>query len=103
MKIPKTKKSYCPNCKKHVLFKVSEARTSGKRGSLKRGSIARARKRGLGRGFGNLGNYGSKPAISKWKRSGAKSSKKINLKLTCPTCNKSIIYAGPRAKKIEFI
>ena len=102
MKLPKSKKTYCPHCKKHLNHKVSEAKTSGNRGALKRGSIARAKKRGLGRGFGNLGNYGSKPAISKWKRSGAKNTKKINLKLTCSSCNKSHILPGPRAKKTEF-
>lgn len=71
---------------------------------MKHGSIERARKRGLGRGYGNLGKWGSKVTARhpKPKRSGAKSTKKVNLKLTCEQCNKSIIKIGKRAKKIEL-
>ena len=79
-----------------------QAKTTGKRGSLKRGSINRAKKRGLGRGFGNLGNYGSKGALTSWKRYGAKQSKKIGLKLTCAECNKSQLLTLKRAKKVEI-
>jgi len=100
MKIPKTKKSFCPSCRKHTESKVFQAKTTGKRGSLKRGSITRAKKRGLGRGYGNLGNYGSKGAMTAWKRYGAKGSKKISLKLTCAECSKSTILTMERAKKV---
>ena len=100
MKIPKTKRTYCPSCRKHTEFKVYQTKTGTKRGALKRGSINRAKKRGLGMGFGNLGKWGSKPAISKWKRSGAKTSKKIILKLTCKECNKSTLLHLKRAKKV---
>tara|TARA_Y100000310_G_scaffold211572_1_gene212319 strand:+ start:4453 stop:4764 length:312 start_codon:yes stop_codon:yes gene_type:complete len=100
MKIPKSKKAYCPSCNKHTEAKVFQAKTTGKRGSLKRGSINRAKKRGLGRGYGNLGNYGSKGAMTAWKRYGAKNSKKISLKLTCPDCSKSTILTLKRAKKV---
>jgi len=100
MKIPKSKKAYCPACKKHTESKIFQAKTTGKRGSLKRGSINRAKKRGLGRGFGNLGNYGSKGAMTSWKRYGAKGSKKISLKVTCSGCNKSTILTLKRAKKV---
>ncbi len=102
MKIPKTKKAYCKKCKKHTEHKVTENKTSGKRGSLKKGSIARSRQRGLGRGFGNLGKWGSKPAISKFKRTGSKSSKKIALKLTCKECQQSSIQSIGRLKKVEL-
>jgi len=98
MKVPKTKKAYCKTCKKHTEHKTTQAKTTGKRGSLKRGS----KKRGLGRGFGNLGNYGSKGALTSWKRYGAKTSKKINLKLTCAECNKASILTLKRAKKVEL-
>ena len=103
MKLPKSKKSYCKKCKKHTEHKVSQNKTSGMRGALKRGSITRAKLRGLGRGYGNLGNYGSKPAVSKWKRAGAKTSKKIALKLTCSVCGKSHILSIGRSKKVEFV
>ena len=100
MKIPKTKKGYCPKCRSHTENKISQAKTTGKRGSLKRGSINRAKKRGLGRGYGNLGNYGSKGALTSWKRYGAKGSKKISLKLTCANCQKSSLLTLKRAKKV---
>lgn len=101
MKIPKTRKRYCPYCKKHTDHKVSQVKTGGKRGTLKHGSINRAIKR-LGLGSGNLGRWGSKPA--KTKRGGAKGSKKTNTKYTCSVCKKTTQQLqGKRAKKIESI
>lgn len=103
MKLPKIVKKYCPHCKKATEHKVELYKTTGKRGSLSRGSIPRARKRGLGRGVGNRGKWGSKPAIGKWKRTGAKTSKKTTLQYVCKICNKAFQqYRGFRAKKIEF-
>lgn len=101
MNIPKQVKRYCKHCKTHTLHKI--AIVKGKeRSSLKKGSIQRARKRGRGQGYGNKGKWGSKPAISKWKRTGAKISKKTNLKYTCSECKKtSIQRQGIRTKKIE--
>ena len=103
MKLPKTLKRYCPHCNKNTEQKVELYKSSGKRGSLSRGSIARARRRGLGRGIGNLGKWGSKPAISKWKRTGSKGSKKSTLQYACKVCGKKTQqYSGFRAKKLEF-
>lgn len=102
MHIPKQKHIHCPFCKKHTIHKI--AIVKGKeRGSLKHGSIQRAKKRGRGVGYGNLGKWGSKPAISKFKRTGAKVSKKTNLKYTCDVCKKTHVQnKGIRAKKVEF-
>ena len=102
MNFPKLKRIYCPFCKKHTSHKVSTVKGK-ERGSLKKGSIQRAKKRGRGTGYGNLGKWGSKPPIGRWKRTGAKTSKKTNLKYTCETCKKSHIQnKGIRAKKVEF-
>ena len=102
MKIPKKINRYCKKCKKHTEHAVSQAKKK-ERGSLKRGSINRAKKRGLGRGFGNLGRYGSRPAIFKFKMSGAKTSKKVDLRFKCKDCGKSSVQnKGFRAKKVEF-
>ncbi len=102
MKIKSTVRKYCPFCNKHTEHKVSQVKSGGKRGSLRKGSLIRAKKRGLGRGFGNLGKYGSKPAVSSFKRT-TKSSKKIALQLTCQTCKKSHIANIPhRVKRIEI-
>ena len=102
MKIPKTTNRYCPYCKKKTEQKIKTVSTGAKRGTLTRGSISRAKARGLGIGIGNKGKWGSKPAISKWKRTGSKASKKINLVLTCKECKKSKIVTGKRSKKAEL-
>lgn len=102
MKIPKKIKRYCPKCKKSTEQKVEQAKVTGNRGTLTKGSISRARKRGLGRGTGNLGNWGSKPALTKFKRTGVKSSKKTATKYTCSVCKKATQQnKGIRSKKIE--
>ena len=100
MKLPKQTKRYCKKCNKTTLHKISVVKGK-ERGSLKKGSIARAHKRGRGIGYGNLGKWGSKPAISKFKMTGAKTSKKSNLKYTCEVCNKSSLQSyGKRSKKL---
>jgi len=101
MKSPKVKKTYCPKCKKHTEHKVAQAKTGGKRGSLKKGSIQRLEKRGGGRaGIGNKGKYSRPSGLGK--RYGRKASKKTSLVLTCKECKKSTISATKRSKKLEL-
>jgi len=103
MKIPKKTNKYCKYCKKYTPQETSIAKKK-ERGSLKRGSIARAKKRGRGTSFGNVGRWGSKPAISKYKRTGAKLSKKLDLRYKCTICNKITVQKqGKRTKKGELI
>lgn len=103
MKKQKKIKRYCPKCRKHTEQEVSLAKGTRKRSSLSKGSLQRARKRGLARGYGNLGKYGSKPAISKWKRTGSKISKKQDLRYKCKACNKIFVQKkGKRAKRMEL-
>lgn len=100
MKVPKKMNRYCPKCNKHTEHKVYASKKTGKRGTLKHGSIARARKRGH-RGMGNLGRWGSKP--TKPKMSGKKTSKKTDFRFECSNCKKSWVqFTGTRARKIEF-
>ena len=87
MKIPKITKRYCPYCKKKTEQKIKLVSTGAQRCSLKRGSKQRAKLRGLGRGIGNKGKWGSKPAVSKFKRK-SKTTKKTNMMYTCKECNK---------------
>jgi large subunit ribosomal protein L44e len=102
MKFPKTTKRYCPFCRKHTEQKIVIVSSGHKRGAMKRGSIERAKKRGLGRGTGNLGRWGSKPPITKWKRK-TKSTKKTNLIYTCQICKKSQSQRkGIRSGKIQI-
>jgi len=99
MKIPKTTKRFCPYCKKKTDQKIKLVGTGGKRGTLTRGSIARAKQRGLGIGIGNKGKWGSKPAVTKFKRK-TKTTKKTNIMYTCQVCKKSKYQKkGQRAGK----
>ncbi len=67
------------------------------------GSKYRARLRGKARGLGNLGRY-SKPAVTKFKRAGKKSTKKTDLRYECKVCKKQHTQKkGFRAKRVEFV
>ncbi|MCK4647845.1 50S ribosomal protein L44e [Candidatus Pacearchaeota archaeon] len=100
MKIPKTTNRYCPYCKKKTEQKIKIVSTGALRGTLRRGSKGRAKKRGLGIGIGNKGKWGSKPANPKHKRK-TKTTKKTNIMYTCNECGKSKYQKkGQRAGKV---
>ena len=98
MKLPKKTHRFCPYCKKVTDQKIKLVSTGAKRGTLTRGSISRAKERGRGRGIGNKGKWGSKPAVSKFKRK-TKTNKKTNIMYTCETCGKSKYRLGRRNKR----
>jgi len=101
MKLPKNVNRYCPYCKKHTQHKVALNKKKSPR-SMTYGSKLRARRRGLARGLGNRGRY-SKPAITKFKMTGKKTSKKTDLRYECSVCKKQHMRKkGFRAKRIEF-
>jgi len=101
MKFPKTTNRHCPYCKTHTSHKVALNKKKNPR-TMTYGSKVRARRRGVARGIGNRGRY-SKPAISKFKMTGKKSSKKVDLRYECSTCKKKHMKKqGFRAKKVEF-
>ena len=101
MKLPKIKKRHCPYCKKHTEHKVSSAKKRSPR-TMTYGSKVRAKKRGSARGLGNRGRY-SKPAISKFKMTGKKATKKTDLRYECKVCKKTHTQKkGFRVKRIEF-
>jgi|TARA_Y100000310_G_scaffold73179_1_gene69350 large subunit ribosomal protein L44e len=102
MKLPKTVKRLCPYCKKHTEHKITQAksRTPGSARPMGRYSKART---GFGKGHGNLGRYGSKPPVGRWKMTGSKGSKKTDFRYECKVCKKSHVQKkGIRAKKVEF-
>ena len=102
MKLPKTRKTYCPTCKKHTECKVFQVK-KGQPSSLTYGSKTRARLRGKARGFGNLGRY-SKPAVTKFKMTGKKQTKKTDLKYQCLVCKKFHLQKkGFRTKRLEIV
>lgn len=102
MKIPKIIKRYCKYCKKSTEQKVAQVK-KGKPSTLSYGSKVRAKRRGAARGMGNRGRY-SKKAITKFKMTGKKQTKKTDLRYTCKDCKKtSMQKKGIRAKRVEFV
>ncbi|MBM3199576.1 50S ribosomal protein L44e [Candidatus Woesearchaeota archaeon] len=104
MKIPKIKKRFCPKCKKHTENSVFQSKSMGrsKTHPMSRGSKGRMRMRGLNRGYGNRGRM-SKAAISAWSMTGAKTSKKVDLRFKCKECGKVFAQSqGFRVRRPEF-
>ncbi len=100
MKIPKTVNRFCPYCNEKTKQKVKLVGTGFRRGTQTRGAKYRAKLRGLGRGIGNKGKWGSKPPITKNKRK-SKTNKKTNIMYTCEKCGKSKYQKkGKRAGKV---
>ena len=92
---------YCPYCKKHTEHKVALNKKKNPR-TMTYGSKTRAKRRGSATGLGNRGRY-SKPAITKFKMTGKKASKKTDLRYECKECKKQHMQKkGFRAKRIEF-
>jgi large subunit ribosomal protein L44e len=103
MKLPKTRRTYCPYCRSHQDHRVIQAKskTLGSAHPMSYGSKARAKLRGR-RGAGNQGRY-SKPPISKWRLAGRKTSKNVDLRYECQKCKKQHIAGYSwRARKVEF-
>jgi large subunit ribosomal protein L44e len=102
MKLPKSRTTYCPTCRKHTEQKVFQVK-KGQPSSLAYGSKTRAKLRGKARGMGNLGRY-SKPAVTKFKMTGKKQTKKTDLKYQCSVCKKFHLQRkGFRAKRLEIV
>ncbi len=101
MKLPKNTNRHCPYCKAHTPHRVALNKKKNPR-SMTYGSKVRAKRRGLARGIGNRGRY-SKPAITKFKMTGKKSSKKTDIRYECGKCKKQHMRKkGFRAKRTEF-
>ncbi|MBS3176603.1 50S ribosomal protein L44e [Candidatus Woesearchaeota archaeon] len=102
MKIPKSIKRFCKKCKTHTEHKVSLSKKKPA-SSLSYGSKVRARNRGKARGHGNKGRY-SKQAVTKWKMTGKKATKKTDFRYECAKCKKiSVQSQGLRAKRVELV
>lgn len=106
MKVPKAQNKYCPKCKKHTPHKVAVAKRKGMFAThpLARGGSPRQAKRGrgVGIGMGNRGRY-SRKAISAFKMTGKKLTKKTDFRYTCGECKKTYTQAGGiRLRKVEM-
>lgn len=89
MKIPKKTKRFCPFCKKRTEQKIELVSTGHKRGTLKWGSMTRAKLRHAYPGMGNKPKGGSKKAIKAWKRKTKTTIRRV-LIYTCQECRKSL-------------
>jgi len=87
MNLPKKTKRFCPFCKERTEQKIDIVSTGKKRGTLKYGSLKRAKLRGQSRGMGNQGRY-SRKAPKNWKRKTKTTTRKV-LIYTCTQCKKS--------------
>ncbi|MFW6025283.1 MAG: 50S ribosomal protein L44e [Candidatus Woesearchaeota archaeon] len=99
--MPKKIRTHCPHCNKHTEHRVKiNKRRPGS--SMSRGAKQRARRRGQARGKGNLGRY-SKPAVGGFKMTGAKTSKKWDLRLRCSVCKKAHVKRNTfRARRLQL-
>ncbi|MEM3126529.1 MAG: 50S ribosomal protein L44e [Candidatus Woesearchaeota archaeon] len=102
MILPKGINRFCPYCRKHSEHTVKQAKAKT-RSSVHPLTRYGPHRSGSGHGFGNLGKLGSKPAISKWKMTGSKQTKKVALLFECKVCKKSHQkFQGFRAKRVEI-
>ena len=104
MKYPREMRRLCPTCKKHTTQNVTNQKFKGlnKAHPQSRGSMTRTRKRGRRRGNGNWGRF-SRPPIASWTMTGAKVSKKTDLRYTCKECKKiNVQRKGVRMKRFEL-
>lgn len=98
VKIPDKMKKHCPKCNKHTEMKVKQEKSSRRGG----GMTATARKAKIRRrGYGNLGKYSKRPVTQT--KMASKTSRKVDLRLTCPECKKVWVLTYPRAKRVEMI
>ena len=97
-KIPETMFKYCPKCGKHKKMKVKQEKSARRKGGLS----ATARKEKLRRrGYGNLGKYSKRPVTQT--KMASKTSKKVDLRLSCPDCGKKWVLSYPRARRVEMV
>lgn len=98
VKIPETMFKYCPKCGTHKTMKVKQEKSARR----KSGMSATARKEKLRRrGYGNLGKYSKRPVTQT--KMASKTSKKVDLRLSCADCGKKWVLSYPRTKRVEMV
>ena len=83
MKLPKTKRTFCPTCKKHTEHKISNQKWRGLNTNHHQttGCKKRAAQKGSRSGTGIYGTF-SRPPVNSRKMCGRKTSKKVDLRFT---------------------
>lgn len=97
MKIPAKMRTFCPYCNKHTEQAVKIEKSKQRGGGMSRGSRSMARWTSR---IGNHGRYSRRPIASRNMTS--KTTKKVDLRLTCPKCGKRWIRSRPRARRTEI-
>jgi large subunit ribosomal protein L44e len=90
MKIPRQKRTYCPNCKTHTTHEILRVKKR-KASELKAGQRQFRR---VMKGYGGFPRPQQKGA--------GKPTKKVSLILRCTTCKKAHSVKGFRVKKLEI-
>ena len=98
VKIPQEMKAYCRSCRTHVTMKVKQEKVGRRGGGMSKVARTQRRKK---RGYGNQGKYSKKPVTQT--KMASKTSKKVNLRVTCPTCGKTYNMNRPRTKRVEML
>ncbi len=98
VKLPEKMNKYCPNCGKHVTMSVKQEKAARRKGGMT--AMARREKRSR-RGYGNLGRFSKRPVTQT--KMASKTSRKVDLRLTCPDCGKKWVLSYPRTKRVEFV
>ena len=96
-RIPNSISVYCKKCKEHSSGRVKHEKGARRSGGL---NWSHRRMKARRRGHGNKGRYSKRP-VTQTKMS-SKTSKKVDLRVTCPTCEKMAVINRPRAKKFEI-
>jgi len=100
MKMPKKTKRFCPKCNEHTEQKLDLVSTGHQRGTLKWGSLERAKLRGSLPGRGNKGRYSRRPPKSRKMKT--KTTTRKVIVYTCQKCKKSTLARSRRVGKIMF-
>ncbi len=97
MKIPSRMRTFCPNCNKHTSQDVKVEKPRQRGGGMSQGSRRSARWTSR---IGNHGRYSRRPIAARNMTS--KTTKKVDLRITCSECGKKWIRSRPRARRTEI-
>ena len=90
-------RTFCPHCNKHTEQSVKLEKAKQRGGGMNQGSRRMARWTSR---IGNHGRYSRRPIASRNMTS--KTTKKVDLRLTCGECGKKWIRNRPRARRSEL-
>ncbi len=90
-------RTFCPHCNKHTVQSVKLEKAKQRGGGMGQGSRRMARWTSR---IGNHGRYSRRPIASRNMTS--KTTKKVDIRITCGECGKKWIRSRPRARRSEL-